>query len=129
MYIQVEGNNHHIVRYYLNAQTQQVQGCPGWRPERRENINYLPLHPRFLLVHRKCTLRLIQPTVGIDFVTKTMQVEGETLRLQLWDTAGQERFRALIPSYVKDADTCLIVLDLGLRASFDNLNRWLDFVR
>ena len=58
-----------------------------------------------------------------------MQVEGETLRLQLWDTAGQERFRALIPSYVKDADTCLIVLDLSTRSSFDNLDRWLDFVR
>ncbi len=41
-----------------------------------------------------------------------MQVEGETLRLQLWDTAGQERFRSLIPSYVRDADACLIVLGL-----------------
>ena len=32
---------------------------------------------------------IIKPTVGIDFITKTMQVDGETLRLQLWDTAGQ----------------------------------------
>jgi small GTP-binding protein len=60
----------------------------------------------------------IQPTVGIDFVTKTMQVDGETLRLQLWDTAGQERFRSLIPSYVRDADICLIIVDLSVRTSF-----------
>jgi Rab family protein len=31
----------------------------------------------------------MKPTVGIDFVTKTMQVEGQTIRMQLWDTAGQ----------------------------------------
>jgi small GTP-binding protein len=29
------------------------------------------------------------PTVGIDFVSKNMNVEGATVRLQLWDTAGQ----------------------------------------
>lgn len=58
-----------------------------------------------------------------------MQVEGETLRLQLWDTAGQERFRALIPSYVRDADTCLIVIDVSLRSSLEGVDKWLDFVR
>ncbi len=32
---------------------------------------------------------IMKPTVGIDFVTKTLQSDGETIRLQLWDTAGQ----------------------------------------
>ena len=58
-----------------------------------------------------------------------MQVEGETMRLQLWDTAGQERFRSLIPSYVRDADCCLIVVDLSSKESADGLDRWIDFVR
>ena len=58
-----------------------------------------------------------------------MQIEGENLRLQLWDTAGQERFRSLIPSYVRDADCCLIVLDLSAASSFEGIDRWYDFVR
>ncbi|CAM6000481.1 unnamed protein product [Sphagnum balticum] len=58
-----------------------------------------------------------------------MQIDGETLRLQLWDTAGQERFRSLIPSYVRDADVCLIVVDVSVRASFEGADKWLDFVR
>ena len=58
-----------------------------------------------------------------------MQVDGETLRLQLWDTAGQERFRALIPSYVRDADTCLIVIDVSIQSSLEGVDKWLDFVR
>lgn len=71
----------------------------------------------------------IQPTVGIDFVTKTLQIDGETIRLQLWDTAGQERFRSLIPSYVRDADCCLIVIDVSCESSFEGIDKWCDFVR
>jgi small GTP-binding protein len=29
------------------------------------------------------------PTVGIDFVSKNINISGTTVRLQLWDTAGQ----------------------------------------
>jgi Ras-related protein Rab-6A len=58
-----------------------------------------------------------------------MQVEGQTIRMQLWDTAGQERFRALIPTYVRDADVCIIVIDVSIRTSFDGIDKWLDFIR
>ena len=29
------------------------------------------------------------PTVGIDFVSKNLVLDGASVRLQLWDTAGQ----------------------------------------
>jgi small GTP-binding protein len=29
------------------------------------------------------------PTVGIDFVSKNINIGGSVVRLQLWDTAGQ----------------------------------------
>jgi small GTP-binding protein len=70
-----------------------------------------------------------QPTVGIDFVSKKMELNGKKVRLQLWDTAGQERFRSLIPSYVKDSNIAIVVFDCAARDSFDELKRWLDFVR
>lgn len=56
--------------------------------------------------------RIIQPTVGVDFVSKTINVENKTLRMQLWDTAGQERFHSLIPSYIKDSHAAIIVYDI-----------------
>lgn len=34
--------------------------------------------------------------VGIEFVTKTMTVDGETVKAQIWDTAGQERFSSMM---------------------------------
>jgi GTPase SAR1 family protein len=50
--------------------------------------------------------------VGVDFVSKTINVENKSLRMQLWDTAGQERFHSLIPSYIKDSSAAIIVFDI-----------------
>jgi small GTP-binding protein len=54
----------------------------------------------------------MQPTVGVDFVSKTVNVDNKSLRMQLWDTAGQERFHSLIPSYIKDSSAAIIVFDI-----------------
>jgi small GTP-binding protein len=52
------------------------------------------------------------PTVGIDFVSKNLNIGGVAVRLQLWDTAGQERFRSLIPGYLRDCQAAFIIFDL-----------------
>ncbi|OUT22517.1 hypothetical protein CAS74_002256 [Pichia kudriavzevii] len=75
-------------------------------------------------------------TVGIDFLSKTMYLDGgnsgedgpRTVRLQLWDTAGQERFRALIPSYIRDSHVAIIVYDVSNRGSFESVRRWCQYV-
>ncbi|KAG0686932.1 Rab GTPase ypt6 [Pichia californica] len=68
-------------------------------------------------------------TIGIDFLSKTMYLDDQTIRLQLWDTAGQERFRSLIPSYIRDSMVAMIVYDITNKDSFDDIPRWCDYVR
>lgn len=68
-------------------------------------------------------------TIGIDFLSKTMYLDDQTIRLQLWDTAGQERFRSLIPSYIRDSKVAMIVYDVSNKDSFDDIPRWCDYVR
>ena len=47
-----------------------------------------------LLAHEGRFEEAIDPTVGVDFFARLIEVRpGVRVKLQLWDTAGQERFR------------------------------------
>jgi len=39
-------------------------------------------------------------TIGVEFATRSIQVDGKTIKAQIWDTAGQERYRAITSAYV-----------------------------
>ena len=34
-------------------------------------------------------------TIGTDFCTKKIEIDGSNMTLQIWDTAGLERFQSL----------------------------------
>lgn len=55
---------------------------------------------------------ILKPTVGIDFLNKTITKNNILINMQIWDTAGQERFRTLIPSYIRDSNIAILVFDL-----------------
>ncbi|KAL8144003.1 hypothetical protein V2J09_017035 [Rumex salicifolius] len=68
-------------------------------------------------------------TIGVEFATRTLQVEGKTVKAQIWDTAGQERYRAITSAYYRGAVGALLVYDITKRQTFDNLLRWLRELR
>ena len=65
-----------------------------------------------------------KPTIGIDFFTKNLQVEGSPVRLLIWDTAGQEKFHSLIPSYLHNSSIAILVFDITVQESFENIKKW-----
>ena len=65
------------------------------------------------------------PTIGIDFKLRTIEVQGQKVRLQVWDTAGQERFHAISVSYYRTAAGIMLVYDITRRRSFENITKWL----
>ncbi|ERN08413.1 hypothetical protein AMTR_s00148p00100780 [Amborella trichopoda] len=40
-------------------------------------------------------------TIGVEFQTQTIDIEGKEIKAQIWDTAGQERFRAVTSAYYR----------------------------
>lgn len=70
-----------------------------------------------------------QPTIGIDFLSKAIQLQDRTVKLQLWDTAGQERFRSLIPNFIRDSCTAVIVYDMTLIDTFLSIEQWVNDIR
>mmetsp|Transcript_13976 Transcript_13976/g.50862 ORF Transcript_13976/g.50862 Transcript_13976/m.50862 type:complete len:206 (-) Transcript_13976:278-895(-) len=65
-------------------------------------------------------------TIGADFLTKEVQVDDRLVTMQIWDTAGQERFQSLGVAFYRGADCCVLVHDVNVQKSFDNLDNWRD---
>ena len=65
-------------------------------------------------------------TIGVDFLMKTLNLNGKTVKLQLWDTAGQEKYKSMVASYYRGANVALVVFDITSHASFDSLPVWIE---
>ncbi|KAI9322582.1 P-loop containing nucleoside triphosphate hydrolase protein [Dichotomocladium elegans] len=48
------------------------------------------------------------PTIGVEFGTKFITVDGKQIKLQIWDTAGQETFKSITQSYYRNAAGALL---------------------
>mmetsp|Transcript_19464 Transcript_19464/g.47867 ORF Transcript_19464/g.47867 Transcript_19464/m.47867 type:complete len:103 (+) Transcript_19464:54-362(+) len=60
-------------------------------------------------------------TIGADFLTKEVTIDGRVVTMQIWDTAGQERFQSLGVAFYRGADCCVLVFDLTVPKTFDSL--------
>ncbi|GAM24931.1 hypothetical protein SAMD00019534_081060, partial [Acytostelium subglobosum LB1] len=69
------------------------------------------------------------PTIGSNFLSKRLNIEGTNMRFQLWDTAGQDRFRSLMPMYYRGAHVAVIVYDVTSINSFDKVKEWVQELR
>ncbi|KAL9662738.1 hypothetical protein QQ045_027572 [Rhodiola kirilowii] len=65
-------------------------------------------------------------TIGVEFQTQVVIIDGKEVKAQIWDTAGQERFRAVTSAYYRGAVGALVVFDITRRSTFESVKRWLD---
>ncbi|ETV70605.1 hypothetical protein H257_13980 [Aphanomyces astaci] len=65
-------------------------------------------------------------TIGVEFLTHVMEVDGVPVKAQIWDTAGQERFHAMMSTYYRKAVGALLVFDVTDKTTFDGIQKWLD---
>ncbi|KAL7881752.1 hypothetical protein AOLI_G00086000 [Acnodon oligacanthus] len=68
-----------------------------------------------------------EATIGVDFRERTLQLDGENIKLQIWDTAGQERFRkSMVEHYYRNVHAVIFVYDVTNLASFESLPEWIE---
>jgi small GTP-binding protein len=68
-------------------------------------------------------------TVGLDFRTKKLDIQGKQIILNIYDTAGQERFRNLATGYMKSADGFLVCFDLTSESTLENVTYWINSIK
>ncbi|ONH67638.1 GTP-binding protein ypt3 [Cyberlindnera fabianii] len=64
-------------------------------------------------------------TIGVEFATRTLEIEGKKVKAQIWDTAGQERYRAITSAYYRGSVGALIVYDISKSESYESVSKWL----
>ncbi|MBY9020918.1 MAG: GTP-binding protein [Candidatus Lokiarchaeota archaeon] len=71
----------------------------------------------------------IKLTIGVDFYSKSLNLDDKKIKLQIWDFAGEERFRFLLHQYCKGARGGLIVFDIADSSSLAHIDDWLSVIR
>ncbi|XP_028291882.1 ras-related protein Rab-33B isoform X1 [Gouania willdenowi] len=82
------------------------------------------------LTYRFCGgnfLKNPEATIGVDFRERTLELDGESIKLQIWDTAGQERFRkSMVEHYYRSVQAVIFVYDVTSLSSFQSIPEWID---
>jgi small GTP-binding protein len=68
-------------------------------------------------------------TIGVNFASKKMTIDGSNVTLMLWDLGGQPRFRDVISDYFKGARIAVAVYDATRNFSLQRLSDWLNRVK
>ena len=68
-------------------------------------------------------------TVGFEFFTFNIRLNGKIVKLQIWDTCGQELYRSLITNFYRNSSLAMMVYSINSKESFDNVEMWLRELR
>ncbi|MFX1275115.1 MAG: Rab family GTPase [Promethearchaeota archaeon] len=68
-------------------------------------------------------------TIGVDFHVKTIELQGNKIKLQIWDVGGEERFRFLLPTYCLGANAAFLLYDITRPTTLNNIPEWTSIVR
>jgi small GTP-binding protein len=59
-----------------------------------------------------------ESTIGASFMSKVIELDGQTVKVQIWDTAGQEKYKSLAPMYYRGAAAAIVVYDITRRERY-----------
>lgn len=69
-----------------------------------------------------------EPSIGMDFTSKNIEINGKTIKLAIWDTAGQESFKSLTKTYLRDSNGVILAFDLTKHDTFENIPGWVEII-
>jgi len=70
-----------------------------------------------------------RPTIGVDFETKILEIDGLEVKLLIWDFAGEERFRFILPQYIYGTMGGILMYDITNYSSFSHIHEWLSVIK
>ena len=66
----------------------------------------------------------VMVTRGASFVSKKFIFNTRTIKVDFWDLGGNEKFRTLNKFYHKNGDVVLLVYNITVRSSFEEIKNY-----
>ncbi|MHA1785832.1 MAG: Rab family GTPase [Candidatus Helarchaeota archaeon] len=67
-------------------------------------------------------------TLGVDFLTKELNLYGASVRMMIWDMGGQDKWLSRRAKFMRGTDGAIVVYSNTDVKSYLNLDKWLDEV-
>ena len=68
-------------------------------------------------------------SIGVDIMSKTINIEEKVARLVIWDIASQEKFKRFRSSFYQQASGILVVFDLTRPETLESVDEWVQEVK
>ena len=70
-----------------------------------------------------------EPTIGIEFFSKSLYLDNKLLILQFFDPSGEEGHRILTTESFEDLSVAVVVFDVTNKETFYNCDNWVSDLR
>jgi small GTP-binding protein len=68
-------------------------------------------------------------TIGVDFESKVLELDGKEIKLLIGDFAAEERYRFIFPHYIYGAVGGILLFDLTNYYSFSHIIDWISVIK
>lgn len=68
-------------------------------------------------------------TIGFEYFTFMVKINGKIIKMQIWDTCGQETYKSLVANFYKSASLAIIVYSITNRESFNDIQEWINEIK
>ena len=65
-----------------------------------------------------------QVTIGVEFGSYGLRIEGKIIKMQIWDTAGQESYKSVTRIFYRGAHCVFLAYDITRDETFNSLAEW-----
>jgi len=64
------------------------------------------------------------PTIGVEFFSNVLTIDGKHIKNQIWDVSGDDKFRSILTPYFKGTCGVMLFFDVSDIDSFHHLSDW-----
>ena len=69
------------------------------------------------------------PTIGVEYGTRSIELDGNNLRLQVWDASGKNDFWPITKAYFRGSNGVIVLYSVTDQSSFEAANWWIDQIK